>query len=337
MSLDAHRHPRRRGRRTARPHAWLALRLRRRLLHPALERGAGEGGRIRRAAAGERKASRVHRCARPSRRRGRRLRHRMDHPRALPHRPLLPAGHRCTRPRAHDGMAVRFPRGRRARRPLRRARQRARGRPPGGGPPPTPPTAVPGCSPPSGRAGPWPSTAARDGRRPPTPPPTATASPSSSARTTRLGPVSSLPSRPPSPRFPARCAGGSRATSADAWLCSRVTRAPVAQRGERPRSGRVMSSCALRRKHGVGFLTVQKAVTSAWPEPRKKLPPRVTRLDPYKPLIDVAAGRPGCAAQAAAHGEVHGYVADQREEIRVRAGRGVVDAGRSPAPGRPRP
>ncbi|ROP44247.1 hypothetical protein [Streptomyces sp. PanSC9] len=47
-----------------------------------------------------------------------------------------------------------------------------------------------------------------------------------------------------------------------------------------------LSSRALQRKYGVGFLTVQKALTSAWPEPRKKLPPRPTRLDPYKPLID---------------------------------------------------
>ncbi|MFD6115276.1 hypothetical protein ACWGQT_12790 [Streptomyces yangpuensis] len=47
-----------------------------------------------------------------------------------------------------------------------------------------------------------------------------------------------------------------------------------------------LSIRALQRKYGVGFLTVQKALTSAWPEPRKKLPPRATRLDPYKPLID---------------------------------------------------
>ncbi|MGQ7747020.1 hypothetical protein ACUN29_00495 [Streptomyces sp. WC2508] len=47
-----------------------------------------------------------------------------------------------------------------------------------------------------------------------------------------------------------------------------------------------LSNRALQRKYGVGFLTVQKALSSAWPEPRKPLPPRATRLDPFKPLID---------------------------------------------------
>lgn len=39
-------------------------------------------------------------------------------------------------------------------------------------------------------------------------------------------------------------------------------------------------------KHGVGRRTVVKALTSVWPEPRKPLPPRPTRLDAYKPVID---------------------------------------------------
>ncbi|WP_406291370.1 hypothetical protein [Embleya sp. NBC_00896] len=47
-----------------------------------------------------------------------------------------------------------------------------------------------------------------------------------------------------------------------------------------------LSSRALERKYGVGFAPVQNALPSAWPEPRKKLPPRVTRLDLFKPLID---------------------------------------------------
>jgi hypothetical protein len=29
-----------------------------------------------------------------------------------------------------------------------------------------------------------------------------------------------------------------------------------------------------------------KALESAWPEPRKKLPPRASKLDPFKPVID---------------------------------------------------
>jgi transposase len=43
---------------------------------------------------------------------------------------------------------------------------------------------------------------------------------------------------------------------------------------------------ALMHKYGVGHPTVQKALESAWPQPRKKLPPRATRLDPFKSLVD---------------------------------------------------
>ncbi|MES9558724.1 MULTISPECIES: hypothetical protein [unclassified Streptomyces] len=48
------------------------------------------------------------------------------------------------------------------------------------------------------------------------------------------------------------------------------------------RSG--MSMRELERKHGVTWRTVRKALDSSWPEPRKKLPPRATTLDPYKPV-----------------------------------------------------
>ena len=47
-----------------------------------------------------------------------------------------------------------------------------------------------------------------------------------------------------------------------------------------------MSMRELERKHGVTWRTVRKALDSSWPEPRKKLPPRATTLDPYKALID---------------------------------------------------
>ncbi|WP_432089801.1 IS21 family transposase [Streptomyces sp. bgisy095] len=107
-----------------------------------------------------------------------------------------------------------------------------------------------------------------------------------------------------------------------------------------------LSIRALQRKYGVGFLTVQKALTSAWPEPRKKLPPRATRLDPYKPLIDEMLRADLDAPRKQQHTVkriferlldehgadeisyqmVRGYVADRREEIRVQAGRGVVEA-----------
>ncbi len=42
----------------------------------------------------------------------------------------------------------------------------------------------------------------------------------------------------------------------------------------------------LERKYNVSWRTVKKAVDSVWPEPRKKLPPRPTALDPYKPVVD---------------------------------------------------
>ncbi|MEV6674336.1 hypothetical protein [Streptomyces sp. NPDC051162] len=47
-----------------------------------------------------------------------------------------------------------------------------------------------------------------------------------------------------------------------------------------------MSMRELERKHGVTWRTVRKALDSSWPEPRKKLPPRATTLDPYKAVID---------------------------------------------------
>jgi transposase len=43
---------------------------------------------------------------------------------------------------------------------------------------------------------------------------------------------------------------------------------------------------AVMRKYGVGYETVQRALVSAVPEPRKKIQPRETRLHPYKPVID---------------------------------------------------
>ncbi|MFE7778137.1 hypothetical protein ACFU5O_30390 [Streptomyces sp. NPDC057445] len=36
----------------------------------------------------------------------------------------------------------------------------------------------------------------------------------------------------------------------------------------------------------MSWRTVRKTVDSVWPEPRKKLPPRRTALDPDKPVID---------------------------------------------------
>jgi Transposase and inactivated derivatives len=47
-----------------------------------------------------------------------------------------------------------------------------------------------------------------------------------------------------------------------------------------------LSVRALARRHGVHRRTVREALSSAWPRPRKKLPPRRSRLDPFKPAID---------------------------------------------------
>ncbi|MGK4578519.1 hypothetical protein [Kitasatospora sp. HPMI-4] len=107
-----------------------------------------------------------------------------------------------------------------------------------------------------------------------------------------------------------------------------------------------LSGRALERKYGVGLRTVQKALSSAWPEPRKKLRPRATRLDPFKPLIDQMLRADLDAPRRQRHTVkrisdrlvdehgaddisyqmVRGYVASRREEIRIEAGRGTVDA-----------
>lgn len=47
-----------------------------------------------------------------------------------------------------------------------------------------------------------------------------------------------------------------------------------------------LSSRDLARKYRVGRRTVALALSSAWPEPRKKLPPRKSRLDRHKEAID---------------------------------------------------
>jgi len=47
-----------------------------------------------------------------------------------------------------------------------------------------------------------------------------------------------------------------------------------------------LSSRALSAKYGVGRRTVALALESVWPAPRKQLPPRISRLDPFKATID---------------------------------------------------
>jgi len=47
-----------------------------------------------------------------------------------------------------------------------------------------------------------------------------------------------------------------------------------------------LSSRALSAKYRVGRRTVAMALESVWPAPRKQLPPRISRLDPFKATID---------------------------------------------------
>ncbi|MDQ0370019.1 transposase [Catenuloplanes indicus] len=64
-----------------------------------------------------------------------------------------------------------------------------------------------------------------------------------------------------------------------------------------------MSGRAIEEKYRVGRRTVSAAMASALPPPRKDMPPRGSKLDPFKPVIDEPAGRSRRAPQAAAHGE----------------------------------
>jgi transposase len=99
------------------------------------------------------------------------------------------------------------------------------------------------------------------------------------------------------------------------------------------------------RKHGVSHPTVRQALESAWPKPRKKLAPRATRLDSYKPVIDAMLRADLDAPRKQRHtakrifdrlvdehdapvsyGIVRRYVAERRPQIRVEAGRAPVEA-----------
>jgi transposase len=108
-----------------------------------------------------------------------------------------------------------------------------------------------------------------------------------------------------------------------------------------------MSSRALAAKYHVARRTVAKAIASAWPEPRKPLPPRASRLDPYKGWIDqllrddLKAPRKQrhtitriydrlCSEHDAAdagvsYDIVRAYVAVRGGEIRLEAGQGAAE------------
>ncbi|GAA1626674.1 IS21 family transposase [Nonomuraea maheshkhaliensis] len=106
-----------------------------------------------------------------------------------------------------------------------------------------------------------------------------------------------------------------------------------------------LSIRAIQSKHNVGFRTVEKALASVWPEPRKPLPPRPSRLDPFKPPIDqmirVDLDAPPKQRHTAkrifdrlleehgavkvSYGMVRDYVAKRRPQIRLEADRAPAE------------
>lgn len=68
-------------------------------------------------------------------------------------------------------------------------------------------------------------------------------------------------------------------------MASRLSRVELFAATRRDaRSG--MSGRELQRTHQVGWRTIQAALESAWPAPRAPYPPRPSKLDPFKPVID---------------------------------------------------
>lgn len=106
-----------------------------------------------------------------------------------------------------------------------------------------------------------------------------------------------------------------------------------------------MSGREMERKHGVGRRTIIKALSSAWPEPRKKLPPRGSKLDPFKPAIDEMLLTDLDAPRKQRHTitrifrrlidehqmadvsypVVRAYVAERKPQVRAEAGRGPAE------------
>ena len=103
---------------------------------------------------------------------------------------------------------------------------------------------------------------------------------------------------------------------------------------------------ALARKYEVHRRLVREALASAWPAPRKKLPPRKSRLDPFKPVVDQMLRADLDAPRKQRHmlkrifdrlvaehemegvsySTVGDYVRWRRPEIRVEEGRGPAQA-----------
>jgi hypothetical protein len=106
-----------------------------------------------------------------------------------------------------------------------------------------------------------------------------------------------------------------------------------------------MSGRTLAQKYKVSRHTVQAALTSAWPQPRKPMPRRASKLDSFKPVIDeilrADLGAPRKqrhtvkriydrlidehGMHSVSYPVVRAYVADRKPQIRVEAGRGPVN------------
>jgi transposase len=103
-----------------------------------------------------------------------------------------------------------------------------------------------------------------------------------------------------------------------------------------------LSVRALARKYQVSRRTVRSALSSAWPAPRKPMPPRPSKLDPFKPVIDDILRADLDAprkqrhtvkriharlleehdAAGVSYSAVRDYVSRRRPEIRIEEGRG---------------
>jgi transposase len=106
-----------------------------------------------------------------------------------------------------------------------------------------------------------------------------------------------------------------------------------------------MSVRAIARKYRIGRGTVRSALASAWPQPRKPMPPRPSKLDRFKPVIDDILRADLDAPRKQRHtvkriydrlldehgmrevsyAVVRAYVADRKPKIRVEAGRGPAN------------
>src|ERR1700733_5886787 len=106
-----------------------------------------------------------------------------------------------------------------------------------------------------------------------------------------------------------------------------------------------MSGRAIEKKYRVGRRTIVSAMASAWPEPRRQLPPRASKLDPFKPVIDEILTADLDAPRKQRHTitriwhrlmDEHGmadvsypvvraYVAERKPQVRAEAGRGPAE------------